>query len=143
MDFDTRPAAYAVIIRDGQVLLAHYQTSVASEWTLPGGGLEIGESPVQCCVREVAEETGYQIRVLGTPHVGHLWIDAAERVSPREGRPLCAIQLVYRAEIIGGQFAVEVGGSTDDAAWVDLADLDDYAGPGGWPVTMVRQVLAG
>ena len=132
-----------MIVRDGQVLLAHYRTPQASAWTLPGGGIEIGESPAECCVREVAEETGYQVRVIGAPHVGHLWIDASERAAPHGGRPLFAIQLVFRAEITGGQFAIEVGGSTDDAAWVNLAELDDYAGPGGWPVTMVRQVLAG
>ena len=32
-------------------------------WTLPGGGMEPGESPFQALLREVREETGYEIRV--------------------------------------------------------------------------------
>jgi len=32
-------------------------------WNLPGGGLEKGESPWQGVIREVKEETGYNVRV--------------------------------------------------------------------------------
>ena len=35
-------------------------------WLVPGGGLEPGESLAECAVREVAEETGLSISVLGT-----------------------------------------------------------------------------
>ena len=143
MEFDTRPAAYAVIVRDGQVLLTHYQTRTMGAWTLPGGGIEAGEGPAECCVREVAEETGYHVRVLDLLHVGHHWIGPERRESPNGDRAMLALQVIYRAEIIGGEFAVEVGGSTDDADWVPLESLDEYAGPGGWPVTMVRRALQG
>jgi 8-oxo-dGTP pyrophosphatase MutT (NUDIX family) len=30
----------------------------------PGGGLESGEAPEECCVREIKEETGYLTRVI-------------------------------------------------------------------------------
>ena len=112
-------------------------------WTLPGGGIEAGEGPAECCVREVAEETGYHVRVLDLLHVGHHWIGPERRESPNGDRAMLALQVIYRAEIIGGEFAVEVGGSTDDADWVPLESLDEYAGPGGWPVTMVRRALQG
>ena len=32
-------------------------------WTTPGGRLEPGESPIDACVRETLEETGYRIEV--------------------------------------------------------------------------------
>jgi 8-oxo-dGTP pyrophosphatase MutT (NUDIX family) len=32
------------------------------EWELPGGRIEIGESPEECVAREVREETGWEVR---------------------------------------------------------------------------------
>lgn len=33
-------------------------------WAVPSGGIEVGESPEDCCVREVKEETGYDVKVI-------------------------------------------------------------------------------
>jgi 8-oxo-dGTP pyrophosphatase MutT (NUDIX family) len=32
-----------------------------NEWELPGGKLELGEDPADCVVREIGEETGWQV----------------------------------------------------------------------------------
>jgi 8-oxo-dGTP diphosphatase len=63
---DTRPlftiGAFAIIFDDyGRVLLCHRRDMDA--WNLPGGGLEPGELPNECVVREVREETGLEVRV--------------------------------------------------------------------------------
>jgi ADP-ribose pyrophosphatase YjhB (NUDIX family) len=50
-----------VVVRDGRVLLLHNERG---EWELPGGRLEIGETPEQCVVREIAEETGWAVTAL-------------------------------------------------------------------------------
>lgn len=55
-----RPGAYAVLLREGRVLLTH-QAEPVPEWQLPGGGIDPGESPVAALHREVAEETGWAI----------------------------------------------------------------------------------
>ena len=34
-----------------------------SRWTLPGGWADVGEAPSECVVREVFEESGFQVRV--------------------------------------------------------------------------------
>ena len=44
-----------VVARDGRILLPHNERG---EWELPGGRLEMGETPEQCVVREIAEESG-------------------------------------------------------------------------------------
>lgn len=39
--------------------------SVGSEdWAVPSGGIEEGESPEECCIREVKEETGYDVEIV-------------------------------------------------------------------------------
>ncbi|MBV1902876.1 MAG: NUDIX hydrolase [Marinosulfonomonas sp.] len=55
-----RPGAYAVIAQDNAVLLTH-QAFPRSEFQLPGGGIDPGESPYQALRREVIEETGWSI----------------------------------------------------------------------------------
>jgi len=56
----TRTACRGIIIRDNRLLLS-YET-LTGQWMLPGGGLEAGEDEHECCIREVAEETGFLIR---------------------------------------------------------------------------------
>ncbi|MDP4550093.1 NUDIX hydrolase [Alkalihalobacillus macyae] len=33
-------------------------------WGVPSGGIEVGETPEECCIREVKEETGYDIKIV-------------------------------------------------------------------------------
>jgi 8-oxo-dGTP pyrophosphatase MutT (NUDIX family) len=55
----------AAIIHDRQILLIQHRehASKHSYWLLPGGGREADETPEQCVVREVQEETGLGVRV--------------------------------------------------------------------------------
>lgn len=56
----TRAGSRAVIVRDSMILLTHETRS--GWWLVPGGGMEDGEGPEECCVREVEEETGCIVR---------------------------------------------------------------------------------
>ena len=58
--YTLRPGAYAVLPRNGQVLLT-CQTDPAPDIQLPGGGIDPGESPLRALHREVFEETGWRI----------------------------------------------------------------------------------
>ena len=55
-----RTACRGIVLRNGELLMS-YET-VNGQWMLPGGGLEEGEDERECCVREVAEETGILVR---------------------------------------------------------------------------------
>lgn len=57
-----RPGAYAILWRDGRVLMTHQQ-SPEPEFQLPGGGIEPGEHPLPALHREVREETGWSMRI--------------------------------------------------------------------------------
>lgn len=55
-----RPGAYAVLLREGTVLLTH-QAEPIPEYQLPGGGIDPGEGPIAALHREAFEETGWSI----------------------------------------------------------------------------------
>ena len=59
----TRPGAYAVLLC-GDRLLVTEQSWPQTEFQLPGGGIDPGESPLAALHRECFEETGWKIRVL-------------------------------------------------------------------------------
>ena len=52
----------AAIFRAGQMLLVQ-EIADAGRWTLPGGWADVNESPSEAIVREVREESGYQVAV--------------------------------------------------------------------------------
>ncbi|MFE0255278.1 NUDIX hydrolase [Streptomyces sp. NPDC059010] len=120
-----RVAAYAICVRDGQLLLARSPAPGGGhEWVLPGGGMEHGEDPYDTVVREVEEETGYLVEPTGL-----LGLDSFQRRFP--GRRLRravdhqGLRLVYEARITGGDLRHETNGSTDMAAWHPLDTVTD------------------
>lgn len=121
---DLRVAAYAVVERRGKILLTHWRRGHLHGWTLPGGGIDPGEDPRDAVVREVMEETGLEAKV------GRL-LGVDSRVMVREEVPedsdpeLHTIRIVYRATVLDGPLRNEVGGSSDEARWVNLKDLKD------------------
>lgn len=113
---DLRVGAYAIIEQDGRVLLAHWSEGAKGGWTLPGGGLEPGEHPEAAVVREVFEETGFEVEIVELLGVDSAVIPSVRR-SGGPPRPLQALRVVYRCRIVGGELRNEVNGSTDEAGW--------------------------
>jgi ADP-ribose pyrophosphatase YjhB (NUDIX family) len=121
-EWDTRVGAYAVVVRDETILLAHWNERGKEAWTLPGGGLELGEDAPAAAVREVLEETGYIVELDELLGVDSLHIRQEDRLNG-SGRPMHALRVIYRAHTVSGELVHELAGSTDEAAWVPLADV--------------------
>ncbi|GAB2457585.1 NUDIX hydrolase [Streptomyces incanus] len=119
-----RVAAYAVVVRDGQLLLARSPgPEGVPEWVLPGGGMEHGEDPYDTVRREVEEETGYRVEVTGLLGVNSVRRTVARRLGRKADHH--AVRLVYAGRIIGGELRNEIGGSTELAAWQPLDAVPD------------------
>jgi ADP-ribose pyrophosphatase YjhB (NUDIX family) len=136
-----RLAAKALIRRGEDVLLARLSGRAVEtgRWTLPGGGVDHGESPETALIREVLEEAGLdvQVKTLIGVHDTHLTGNAPG------GRleDFHAVNLVYEATVPDGVEPVvrEIDGTTDEVAWVAVADIAS----GDVPVTeLVRFALA-
>jgi ADP-ribose pyrophosphatase YjhB (NUDIX family) len=55
---DVRGAAF----REGRIMLVREISD--DKWTLPGGWADVNQTPSTCIVREIAEESGFEARVL-------------------------------------------------------------------------------
>jgi len=119
-DYDLRLAAYAAIVdADDRILLTWFNGGRCSRpsWSLPGGGVEYAETIEAAIVREVREETGYFVD-LGGPLVTSSFTSAD---GPRPPRPYKSVRIIYTARICGGTLGtLEVGGTTDRAAWMPI-----------------------
>lgn len=55
------------IIREEKVLMVkENKTSVRNKWNFPSGRIEYGEDILDAARREAKEETGYDVKLLGT-----------------------------------------------------------------------------
>lgn len=119
-----RTAAYAYVVRDGEILLTRTSALAPDPgtWHLPGGGIDHGETPKETVRRELWEEcglegeTGELLTVLDHHFTGTAPNGRAEDFH--------AIGVIYRATVgAGTPRVVEEGGTTDEVAWVPLADV--------------------
>ena len=132
-----RLAAYALVVDAGRVLLTQLAeaTPAPGTWTLPGGGIDPGESPVAAAVREVHEETGHRLVAPRLVDVDS-WHFAGRSPSGRlENFHGIGITFVAGVREVHEPTVLDVGGSTSAAAWVPLHEL------AGLPLGRVRPRL--
>lgn len=135
-----RVGAYALVRRaDGAVLLSRVAAGApyAGRWTLPGGGVEHGESPERAAERETWEECGVRVAVTG-PAAVH---DEHFVGTAPSGRweDFHAVHLVFEASPTDATAPApavrERAGTTDAAAWVPAEELGEAGGRPLTPVT--------
>ncbi len=123
-----------VILTEGQVLLVRRGAPPSrGKWSLPGGLVQLGESAEAAAVREVEEECGLRVRLLGLAGV----VDRITRDA--EG------QVRYHYVLVDYVAVPEVGiaRAGSDAAevrWVSLGDLDRYDTTDGLAAMVQRAV---
>jgi glycosyltransferase involved in cell wall biosynthesis/8-oxo-dGTP pyrophosphatase MutT (NUDIX family) len=121
-----RVAVYAFVESEHGLLLTELseRTWRPGEWTLPGGGIDPGESALEALHREVWEETD---QVIADPEF--LGVRSSHWVGRAPGgrvEDFHAVRLYYRARCANPSTPVvhDTDGSTASAAWVPRAGLD-------------------
>lgn len=110
------PSVVAVVEDDqGRILLIHKTDN--DLWALPGGGHDIGESIAETVVREVKEETGYDVEVAGI--VG-TYTNPRHVMAYDDGEVRQQFSICFSARLLGGQ--LKTSGESKEVAWVTPAD---------------------
>ena len=108
-----------VCLKDDQVLLVkRAKPPITWQWSIPGGGQELGETTREAALRELKEETGVDAELIGL-------IDVIDTVrEDEEGRLQFHYTLVDFAAIwtSGEPLADD---DVSDAQWVHLSDLEN------------------
>ncbi len=106
--------ASCICLNDGKLLMVLQGTPEEEKrWSVPSGGLEMGETLEDCAIREVWEETGYVVKIKEKLHI-------------KEGISF-GIQFkvqYFSAEIVGGSPIIQdPDGLIYDIRWVSFEEL--------------------
>lgn len=107
----------AAVIQDGEILMV--KETVDGKWTLPGGWIDVAESPATAAEREVFEESGYHVQVTKL---------AAVFDKLRHGHPPVphhSYILFFLCDLIGGEPRVSV--ETSAVGWFAPDDLPELS----------------
>jgi ADP-ribose pyrophosphatase YjhB (NUDIX family) len=94
------------VVLDGEGAVLLVREKEDGLWTLPGGWVDVGESPSEAAEREVKEESGYEVRAV---RLLALW-DRDKH--PHPPLPFHVYKLYFRCELLGGDPLV-AGTETD------------------------------
>lgn len=112
------PSVVAIVRDDqGRVLLIHKTDN--DLWALPGGGHEIGESIADTVVREVKEETGYDVKVTG---LSGTYTNPGHVMAYEDGEVRQQFSIAFTADLVGGN--ARPSSESKKVEWVDPADAE-------------------
>jgi 8-oxo-dGTP pyrophosphatase MutT (NUDIX family) len=112
-----------VVVQHDRVLLLRNERE---EWELPGGRIELGETPEACVAREISEETGWQV------DVGQILDTWMYHVGPGEGHVFIATYGCHLAEPTGSAAAPVLSREHKEIGLFAAADVDNLAMPTGY-----------
>ena len=107
-----------IVIRDGAVILLHNERN---EWELPGGKLELSETPEECVAREIQEELQLVIRPVS---VVDAWVYTIVPGTHVLIITYGCIETERREPVISEEH--------DRMRWVPLSELDNLTMPEGY-----------
>lgn len=123
-----------VVLKDGEVLLVKRGgPPLQGKWSLPGGLVELGETTERAAVREVEEECGLKVRLLGIAGV----IDRITRDDQSRVRYHWVL-VDYAAVPEAG--TAHAGSDAAEVRWVPVGDLDRYDTTDGLAAMVQRAV---
>ena len=109
----------AVVVDDeGRILLQ--RRSDSGNWALPSGAMDIGETFAQSVVREVKEETGFDVRI---DRIVGIYSDPGHVFAYDDGEVRQEFNICLACKIVGGELAVS--SESTDVRFVALNEVTE------------------
>jgi ADP-ribose pyrophosphatase YjhB (NUDIX family) len=102
------------VIENGRILLVR-EIEDSGRWTMPGGWADVNQSPSECVIREVREETGLEVTVRKLAAV----YDRTRQGHPPH--PFSVYRLFFICDAVGG--APAAGLETSEVAFFDENEI--------------------
>lgn len=112
------PAASAIVVDEHGGILLH-RRSDNDLWSIPGGAMEVGESLAQAVVREVREETGFEI---APQSIVGIYSDPGHVVAYDDGEVRQQFSVCIACRLVGGE--ATTGDESLDVWFVPPADVE-------------------
>src|SRR5450432_3211996 len=115
-----------VVIDDGRALLIlRGSEPLKGEWSIPGGMLELGETLVQGVERELLEEVGMHVAVVGFIEVfDRIYFDPSETEGARQTPRYHYVIVDFLCDRLSGDPVA--GSDVTDVAWAREEDLERF-----------------
>lgn len=111
--------ATSAVVLDGQGRVLMQRRADSGNWALPGGAMELDESLAESVIREVREESGFEIEVTGL--VG-TYTDPRHIIAYSDGEVRRQFNVCYMARITSGKLAIS--DESTEIRFIDPAELD-------------------
>jgi ADP-ribose pyrophosphatase YjhB (NUDIX family) len=106
----------AVFDAAGRILMVR-EVVDENRWTLPGGWADVNQTPAQSVVREVFEESGYQVRAV---KLAAVW-DRARQAQP--AMAFSVVRMFFLCSLTGGASATSL--ETSEVGWFGENDIPE------------------
>ncbi|SFS40972.1 NUDIX hydrolase [Paenibacillus sp. 453mf] len=104
---------YSLILDETKTKILMVKNKDNNRWSLPGGAVEEGECFDEAAVREVKEETGFDINIHGIVAVNEAKISHSNEH---------ALFITFNAEIVGGNKKIIRPEEITDIQWISLEE---------------------
>lgn len=110
----------SAVVTDGEGRILLQRRSDSGNWALPGGAMDIGETFAQSAIREVREETGFDVRI---DRIIGIYSDPGHVFAYDDGEVRQEFSICLACTITGG--TLRVSGESTAVGFFTVTELPD------------------